>query len=256
MTAHYARLADTTIRAQWERARKVNINGQALAADSGPMAEAVWMKNNLARAKMALPNGFCTLPLQKSCQYANACLTCPVFVTTEEFLPEHHRQLDATRALISQAEHRGQDRVVEMNRTVERNLLAIITGLSTQTSCCQGSSARCACADGRAPRRSTMPVDPIERLAANARRRSEQTLQKAQDAITVMAARGDAITVARLAKNAQVSRSWIYTQPELRERIEQLRQAAPARPPPTTAATGYWGLRSRRRVRAGTAHSR
>ena len=48
-----------------------------------------------------------------------------------------------------------------------------------------------------------MPVDPIERLAANARRRSEQTLQKAQDAITVMAARGDAITVARLAKNAR-----------------------------------------------------
>jgi hypothetical protein len=38
-----------------------------------------------------------------------------------------------------------------------------------------------------------MPVDPIERLAANARRRSEQTLQKAQDAISVMAARGDAI---------------------------------------------------------------
>ena len=82
-----------------------------------------------------------------------------------------------------------------------------------------------------------MPVDPIERLAANARRRSEQTLQKAQDAITVMAARGDAITVARLAKNAQVSRSWIYTQPELRERIEQLRQAAPARPPRSTAAS-------------------
>ena len=82
-----------------------------------------------------------------------------------------------------------------------------------------------------------MPVDPIERLAANARRRSEQTLQKAQDAITVMAARGDAITVARLAKNAHVSRSWIYTQPELRERIEQLRQAAPARPPRSAAAS-------------------
>jgi predicted nucleic acid-binding Zn-ribbon protein len=82
-----------------------------------------------------------------------------------------------------------------------------------------------------------MPVDPIERLAANARRRSEQTLQKAQDAITAMAARGDAISVARLAKNAQVSRSWIYTQPELRERIEQLRQAAPARPPRSDAAS-------------------
>ena len=106
------------------------------------------MKNNLARTKMALPNGYCTLPLQQSCQYANACLTCPVFVTTSEFLPEHHRQLDATRALIAQAEQRGQERVVEMNRTVETNLLAIITGLSAETSCCQGPSARCACADG------------------------------------------------------------------------------------------------------------
>jgi hypothetical protein len=104
------------------------------------------MKNNLARAKMALPNGYCTLPLQQSCQYANACLTCPVFVTTAEFLPEHHRQLDATRALIHQAEQRGQERVVEMNRTVETNLLAIITGLTAEKPCCQGSTARCACA--------------------------------------------------------------------------------------------------------------
>ena len=145
MTAHYARLADTTIRKQWERARKVNVNGQALAADSGPMAEAVWMKNNLARAKMALPNGYCTLPPQQSCQYANACLTCPVFVTTAEFLPEHRRQLEATRALISQAEGRGQERVVEMNRTVETNLLAIITGLTAEPPC-QGSAAGCGCA--------------------------------------------------------------------------------------------------------------
>jgi hypothetical protein len=56
-----------------------------------------------------------------------------------------------------------------------------------------------------------MSVDPIERLTANARRRSEQTLQKAQDALTAMAARGEAVTVASLAKNAEVSRSWIYT---------------------------------------------
>jgi hypothetical protein len=123
----------------------VNINGQEIAPDSGPMAEAIWMKNNLARAKMALPNGYCTLPLQQSCQYANACLTCPVFVTTAEFLPEHHRQLDTTRALIAQAEQRGQERVVEMNRTVETNLLAIITSLATETPCSQRCAAGCAC---------------------------------------------------------------------------------------------------------------
>jgi hypothetical protein len=75
MTAHYARLSDQTIRDQWERARKVGVNGEELAAETGPLAEAAWMKNNLARAKMALPNGYCTLPLQQRCEYANACFS-------------------------------------------------------------------------------------------------------------------------------------------------------------------------------------
>ncbi|HEX5349627.1 MAG TPA: DUF6262 family protein [Pseudonocardiaceae bacterium] len=82
-----------------------------------------------------------------------------------------------------------------------------------------------------------MSVEQIELLTANARRRSEQTLQRAQETITAMAARGDSITVARLAQTAGVSRSWIYTQPELRERIEQLRLAAPARPPGSVTAS-------------------
>ncbi|MEO3858491.1 hypothetical protein [Acrocarpospora sp. B8E8] len=144
MTAHYARLSDTTIREQWERARKVNIAGEHLAPDTGPLAEAIWMKNNLARAKMALPNGYCALPLQQKCEFANACLTCPVFVTTAEFLPQHRRQLEQTQALIAQADHNGHQRLAEMNRTVERNLLAIIDGLATSDGCC-GSGASCGC---------------------------------------------------------------------------------------------------------------
>lgn len=145
MTAHYARLSDKTIRDQWERARKVNVAGEELALDTGPLAEAIWMKNNLARAKMALPNGYCTLPLQQSCEYANACLTCPVFVTTSEFLPQHHRQLEATRTLIDQAEQQGHQRVVEMNQTVETNLLSIIGSL-TASSGCAGNCSSCECA--------------------------------------------------------------------------------------------------------------
>jgi integrase len=144
MTSHYARLSDKTIREQWERARKVNIAGEQLAADTGPLAEAVWMKNNLARAKMALPNGFCALPLQSKCELANACLTCPVFVTTPEFLPQHRRQLEQTQTLITQADHNGHQRLAEMNRTVEKNLLAIIDGLTTSGGRC-GSGKSCAC---------------------------------------------------------------------------------------------------------------
>ena len=82
-----------------------------------------------------------------------------------------------------------------------------------------------------------MPADQVERLTANARRRSEQTMHKAQDALAAMAARGGAITVAGLAKNAEISRSWIYTQPELLDRIEQLNQAAEPRPPRSAAAS-------------------
>jgi len=144
MTAHYARLSDTTIRQQWEKARKVNVAGETLATDAGPLADAVWMKNNLARAKMALPNGYCALPLQQKCEFANACLTCPVFVTTPEFLPQHHRQLEQTRTLIESADRSGHQRLAEMNRTVERNLLAIISGLTAAGGCCGGEN-NCSC---------------------------------------------------------------------------------------------------------------
>lgn len=149
MTARYARLSDRTIRARWEAAHKVNVRGEEVAVEKGPLADAAWMKNNLARAKMALPNGFCALPLQQHCEYANACLTCAMFVTTVEFLPNHHRQLEATRELIAGAEERGQQRLAEMNRTVEANLVSIIGALEQP-----GCAADCSCSgveDGTDP---------------------------------------------------------------------------------------------------------
>jgi hypothetical protein len=78
---------------------------------------------------MALPNGYCGLPLRQKCPHANACLDSPVFVTTAEFLPQHHSQLAATRTLIATAEADGHFRMVEMNRRVADNLEAIITTL-------------------------------------------------------------------------------------------------------------------------------
>jgi integrase len=133
MTAHYGRMHDRTVREHWERARKVNIAGEDLVFDpTSPLADATWLKDRLARAKMALPNGYCTLPLQQRCEVANACLTCPMFATTAEFLPQHHQQLTATRQLIGRAEQQGQERLAEMNRTVETNLLRIITSLEAR----------------------------------------------------------------------------------------------------------------------------
>jgi integrase len=130
MTAHYARLSDTTVRRHWEAARKVNTQGETVTLDpDGPLAEASWAKHRLGQATQALPNGYCGLPLVKTCEHANACLTCPLFLTTSEFLPQHRQQRQQTLQIITAAQARGQMRMVAMNQQVADNLEKIITSL-------------------------------------------------------------------------------------------------------------------------------
>jgi integrase len=130
MTAHYARLNDTTVRRHWEQARKVNIQGDEIVVDpAGPLGDASWAKQRLGRATQALPNGYCGLPVQRNCPHANACLTCPMFITTAEFLPQHRQQHQQVLQIITTAESRGQTRLTQMNRQVADNLHNIITAL-------------------------------------------------------------------------------------------------------------------------------
>jgi integrase len=131
MTARYATIKDQTLRREWERyQQRINIRGEVIALDpKGPISDAAWAKENLARAKQTLPNGFCGLPLQQTCPHPNACLTCDHFLTTPEFLPLHRDQLDRTRELLASARHNGRQRLVAMNEPVEGNLLRIIDGL-------------------------------------------------------------------------------------------------------------------------------
>jgi hypothetical protein len=61
----------------------------------------------------------------------SACLTCPDFQTTPEFLEVHRRQAATNRRLIAQADARGQFRLVENLRQVQANLERIIPALET-----------------------------------------------------------------------------------------------------------------------------
>ena len=93
MTARYAKLTDQTVRRHWQEATKVNIKGERVSIDpEGPLAQAQWAKTRYGMATQTLPNGYCGLPLQRSCPHSNACLTCPVFLTGPEFLPELREQ--------------------------------------------------------------------------------------------------------------------------------------------------------------------
>src|SRR6476660_6845744 len=76
MTSHYAKITDQTVRRHWEQATKVNVKGERVTLDpDGPLAQAQWAKTRYGIATQTLPNGYCGLPLQKSCPHANAPLT-------------------------------------------------------------------------------------------------------------------------------------------------------------------------------------
>jgi hypothetical protein len=126
------RTTDQTVRRRWEQATKVNINGERVTLDpDGPLAQAQWAKTRYGIATQTLPHGYCGLPVQKSCPHANACLTCPVFLTGPEFLPELRAHRGRTLTLIDQAECGGHTRVLEMNQQVLTNHDRMISEVDT-----------------------------------------------------------------------------------------------------------------------------
>ncbi|MFF1360278.1 DUF6262 family protein [Streptomyces sp. NPDC058297] len=68
-----------------------------------------------------------------------------------------------------------------------------------------------------------MPADNSHLIVAAARRRSTATRRRAVAALRRMDAAGTVITFENVAREAGVSRSWIYNQPDLRAEIERLR---------------------------------
>jgi hypothetical protein len=83
-------------------------------------------------ATQTLPHGYCGLPVQKSCPHANACLTCPVFLTGPEFLPELREHRGRALTLIDKSEATGHTRVAEMNKDVLANLDRIIAQIDEE----------------------------------------------------------------------------------------------------------------------------
>jgi integrase len=132
MTAVYAHLHDSTIRSEFERycQTRVDVQGRLLGFDPEAVtADAEWVKHRLACAADVLPNGYCGRPPQQDCPHPNACLTCPDFQTTAEFLPVHRQQAQLTRELLDAAQAGGHRRQAQNHRTVLINLDKIIASL-------------------------------------------------------------------------------------------------------------------------------
>lgn len=132
MTARYAQIHDSTVRDAFEHYchSRVNTAGEALPYDpDAATADAEWAKHNLARIHDSLPNGYCGRPPQQDCPHPNACLTCPDFQTTPEFLDVHRQQSTVNKKLIARADANGQFRLVGNLRRVQDSLDQIIPAL-------------------------------------------------------------------------------------------------------------------------------
>jgi hypothetical protein len=79
-----------------------------------------------------------------------------------------------------------------------------------------------------------MRADNSRHLASAARDRAEQTRAKALRALRDLEDAGRPVTFEAVAREAGVSRSWLYTQPDLRAKIDQLRARHPS---PTATLT-------------------
>ncbi|MGH3755470.1 MAG: DUF6262 family protein [Pseudonocardiaceae bacterium] len=79
-----------------------------------------------------------------------------------------------------------------------------------------------------------MRADNSHHVVASARRRAEQTRERAVAALRRLDATGQTINFDTVAKEASVSRSWLYTQDDLRAEIERLRERRSLTQPPAT----------------------
>jgi hypothetical protein len=80
-----------------------------------------------------------------------------------------------------------------------------------------------------------MPPDHTP-ITAAARRRHERTRDRATQALRELGRAGEPVTYASFAAAAGVSRSWLYTQPDIRAEVERLREATGRAPSPPVPA--------------------
>ena len=131
MTEVYSRLSDAKLREHFDNFHeRINRRGEKVTLTTGGvLGEAAWTKECLARARQALPNGYCGLPLQQRCPHPNACLSCESFLTDLTFLELHREHLARVEAQLEKASENGWQRIAESNESDRVNLISIIDGL-------------------------------------------------------------------------------------------------------------------------------
>ena len=257
MTARYSHLDNEIVKREMAGFHeRVNIRGERIALPTGgPLEQAAWMKERIARAKQALANGYCGLPLVQ-------LMPAPERVPELRELP--HRQLvpPDPRAPVSSPTLRRCAGTPSRTKSLRR--VELLEG--DEAGRCSGSSsgwtrstpmqpAGCRCGRPRCQARS----QPRERALVSGRRvdalrgaataRSLSATERARRALAELDRRGQAITFRAVANQAGVSARFLYGHAELRGMIQQLRDEQPSSPSrqPRHPRGGEESLRARLR---------
>ena len=121
MQEHYSRIADETLRREYEEKYefRFNLKGEAVRIrPDGDLAGVQWMAEKLGHRLHAVSGGWCGRHISRPCPKtaAEGCYTCPDFQTDSTFLPIHTDTLQRTRDLQAEAEAAGRRRVAEINK--------------------------------------------------------------------------------------------------------------------------------------------
>ncbi len=134
MTLIYAKLLDTSMHRKWEEAMaqgavRINVESQPYSVGT----EILLSENELELAHVKahldairLANGYCFKHKTFDCPAAKSpCYTCPMFVTTPEFLPQFEQEVRDTEFQIELGEAAGRTHWVEANQQKLTKLIPI-----------------------------------------------------------------------------------------------------------------------------------
>jgi len=135
MQEHYSRIADDTLRREYEEKYEVrfNLKGQAvrLQPDSD-LSGVEWLAEKVGRRLHAVGGGWCGRHIARPCPKtaADGCYVCEDFQSAPQFLPVHQDTLTRTRELQAAAEAAGRTRAAGVNARLAagvEHLIARIT---------------------------------------------------------------------------------------------------------------------------------
>lgn len=135
MQEHYSRIADDTLRREYEEKYEVrfNLKGEAVKIHrDSDLSGVEWLAEKIGRRLHAVAGGWCGRHISRPCPKtaADGCYFCDDFQSDLQFLPIHHDTLARTRELQSDAAAAGRSRAADVNArlaTAVEHVIARIT---------------------------------------------------------------------------------------------------------------------------------